>query len=441
MRFHGLHIVAIVLTVLLSAPQGRAAAPGPSQAPDTTLQPKTVPTITTAPVTYEGVQLADITTAPVTYEGVQVADITTAPVTYSGEKLGFKLSLIAKAAKIQPGTSASLTKPARRLPGVEAGLAITSPHSGQEVAGSVPLAVKITGWQGVPQVRLKWWWVPPAADGQWPSAPQGVMVVDAMNGKTELTIPRSAFPKSGRWRVEASVALSANQSVKADTTFILSGKTFQLGKAQAVQHKAKPMPLSAAKVKPAAGLSSKASLIPAGIPVILSPTENQHLASTGPLMIKARLTDAGADLVWEVAHQPFGSSRFAADRRQPTASPSTGASRTYSGRMVLEKPGHYRLRARVDAPGARWSQWRTIVVGTTPVAKPTVVKRTVKKTAGTPPASSAAASAAGGSQPSSSAGAGVRRPPAATPSASTPPAATGTGRVLTTPGRVLLKTE
>ena len=94
---------------------------------------------------------------------------------------------------------------------------------GQTVTGSVPLEVEITGWHGIPPVNLNWWWSPPSAAGQWPATPQGMTVVERLDGKTRITIPRSAFPKSGLWRLEASVRVSDHQRVADDVSFTLAG--------------------------------------------------------------------------------------------------------------------------------------------------------------------------------------------------------------------------
>jgi hypothetical protein len=48
-------------------------------------------------------------------------------------------------------------------------------------------------------------------------------VVNHLNGRTNIIIPRSAFPKSGLWRVKASVALSGKQHVSDDVSFTLTG--------------------------------------------------------------------------------------------------------------------------------------------------------------------------------------------------------------------------
>jgi hypothetical protein len=48
-------------------------------------------------------------------------------------------------------------------------------------------------------------------------------VVNHLDGKTRILIPASAFPKSGLWRVKASVRVSDHQQVIDDVSFTLSG--------------------------------------------------------------------------------------------------------------------------------------------------------------------------------------------------------------------------
>ena len=282
----------------------------------------------------------------------------------------------------------------------------------------------------VPVISFRGKKVMPTSDATVPpiTFSGSLQIEPAPDIKKQIQPAGSAKPALQLQGEKAGLAITSPQTGK-----MIPGKTIQPGKALAVKRKTQPMPLSAAKVKPAVGLSPQASLTPAGIPVIVSPTENQHLPATGPLMIRARLADAGADLVWEVEHQPFGSPRYAADRRQPTASPAAGASHTYSGRLALDAPGHYRLRARVDAPGARWSQWRTVVVGTAPVVKSVAAKPALKKTAVRPAAPAAGGASAGADSGQPAAGATVLRP-------ATPAAPAGPARVTTpTPGHRILQ--
>jgi hypothetical protein len=117
------------------------------------------------------------------------------------------------------------------------------------------------------------------------------------------------------------------------------------------------------------------------VPVIVAPTENQHMAPAGTLLLKARLPGEEADLVWEVEYKPFGTQRFTAGQQQPIASPSAGGGDMYSGKLKLDQPGEYRLRVKANAPGALWSLWRTVLVGKAPAAGPaqkTILKNTTE---------------------------------------------------------------
>jgi hypothetical protein len=108
------------------------------------------------------------------------------------------------------------------------------------------------------------------------------------------------------------------------------------------------------------------------VPEILAPTQNQHMASEGTLMLKARMPGEESKMVWAVEYKPFGTQRFSAGRQKPIASPSAGSGNTYSGNLKLDKPGEYRLRVRADAPGALWSPWRTVIVGKAMAVGPSI---------------------------------------------------------------------
>ena len=47
--------------------------------------------------------------------------------------------------------------------------------------------------------------------------------MERLDGKTRITIPRSAFPKAGLWRLEASVRVSDHQRVVDDVSFTVTG--------------------------------------------------------------------------------------------------------------------------------------------------------------------------------------------------------------------------
>lgn len=116
--------------------------------------------------------------------------------------------------------------------------------------------------------------------------------------------------------------------------------------------------------------TSKALKNVAAIPVILAPMENQRLVSADRLPLKVRLSNDNTDLIWEVQHKPFDAQRFTAQRQPPITGSPANRGDAYAGTLRLDRPGHYRLRARVDAPGTPWSPWRSFVVGTAPLARP-----------------------------------------------------------------------
>jgi hypothetical protein len=148
--------------------------------------------------------------------------------------------------------STSIAFVPKLIPGVQPGLKILSPKPGQTFTGSVPLEVEITGWQGIPRIDLEWWWRAPTPAGQWPETPQGMTVVNHLDGKTRILIPSSAFPKSGLWRVKASVRMSDHQQVIDDVSFTLSELLKPVGKTGAIQIAPKPLTPGAAAVAPAA---------------------------------------------------------------------------------------------------------------------------------------------------------------------------------------------
>ena len=216
------HLIFIALSLLLMTLPCQGGMPQPtgsSTMPD--LYPANLPDITVGPIVYLGPTLADIGMKLITYEGPDLADITVDPIQFSPPTLSVvKKPSLKKTASPSATTIALIPQP---LPGVKPSLKILSPLPGQTFSGSVPLEVAITGWQGIPPVKLAWWWSPATAPGQWPATPQGMTVVDRLDGKTRITIPRSAFPKAGLWRLEASVRVSDHQRVVDDVSFRVAG--------------------------------------------------------------------------------------------------------------------------------------------------------------------------------------------------------------------------
>ena len=244
-RRHGL--IFIALTFFLTVMPCQAGTPTPAGTmPD--LQPMTVADITVAPIAYQGPTLSDIGMKLITYAGPDLTDLTVETIHFSGKTLAIAQKPSAVTSDSQSAMPIPVVLAPKLIPGVQPGLKILSPKPGQTFTGSVPLEVEITGWQGVPRVDLDWWWSAPTPTGQWPATPQGMVVVDHLNGKTRIIIPPSAFPKSGLWRVKASVSVSANQQVIDDVCFTLSGILKQMGQPGAMQKTPKqtahgPMPV------------------------------------------------------------------------------------------------------------------------------------------------------------------------------------------------------
>jgi hypothetical protein len=215
-------LIYFALIFLLAGMPCLAGTPTPAGTmPD--LQPMAMADITVAPIAYQGPILSDIGMKLITYEGPELTDITVNPIQFSDKTLTIANKPTLKQANAPSAMSTSIALVPKPIPGVQPGLKILSPKPGQTFTGSVPLEVEITGWQGVPRVELDWWWSAPTPAGQWPATPQGMTVVDRLDGTTRIMIPRSAFPKSGLWRVQTTVKLSGNQKISDDVSFTLSG--------------------------------------------------------------------------------------------------------------------------------------------------------------------------------------------------------------------------
>jgi hypothetical protein len=171
----------------------------------------------------------------IAFEGPQLTDITVSPIQFSDKTLTIANKPTLKQANAPSPMSTPIALVPQPIPGVQPGLKILSPKPGQTFTGSVPLEVEITGWQGVPRVDLDWWWSAPTPAGQWPAPPQGMTVVDHLDGTTRITIPHSAFPQSGLWRLQTTVKLSDNQQIRDDVSFTLSGMLKPTGKTGAMK--------------------------------------------------------------------------------------------------------------------------------------------------------------------------------------------------------------
>jgi hypothetical protein len=218
------HLIFITLSLLLmTLPcQGEMPQPtGSGNMPD--LYPANLPDITVGPIVYLGPTLADIGMKLIAYEGPDLADITVDPIQYIHHTIALVQQPTIKPADASSAKPVAIVLVPQPIPGVQPSLRILSPKPGQTFSGNVPLEVEISGWQGVPPVNLAWWWSPPSAAGKWPATPQGMTVVEGLDGKTRITIPRSAFPESGLWRLEASVRVSDHQRVADDVSFTLAG--------------------------------------------------------------------------------------------------------------------------------------------------------------------------------------------------------------------------
>lgn len=247
MRHWRVGLIYIAMYLFLAAMPCSGGVPTPTGGkPDVQFHPSD---IVLPPVVYTCPVLDDIGMKLISYTGPDLSDITIAPIHFSGAT-GVNPSQAlsrgpAKAAK-------AMTMQATRIPGISPGVKILSPIQGQTVKGSVLLEVKITGWQGTPGVDLSWWWSPAAPDGQWPPTPKSMSVVSSLGGKTRIFIPASAFPKYGRWRVEAAVKISNSLRVSDDVSFILAGMISPPGKAVIKKQTPKQMLPGGTAAKPAA---------------------------------------------------------------------------------------------------------------------------------------------------------------------------------------------
>ena len=225
------------------------------------LQPMEMADITVDPIAYQGPSLSDIGMKLITYEGPEVSDITVETIHFSGKALSIAAKPSSSKTASPSAMSPAVVLVPRPIPGAQPGLKILSPKPGQTFTGSVTLEVEITGWQCVPRVDLDWWWSAPTPAGQWPATPQGMTIVNHLNGKTRIIIPSSAFPKSGLWRIKATVTVSDKQHVSDDVSFTLSGLLKQTSKAGATKMAPKQTAPGAMPVHPAT--TQKAPPLPA----------------------------------------------------------------------------------------------------------------------------------------------------------------------------------
>lgn len=217
-------LIWITLGIVLSAIPCLGGTPSPAGSgtmPD--LYPTNLPNITVGPIAYQGPILSDIGMKLIAYEGPHLVDITVEPIQYTHPTVSLVKQPSMKKVNSLSAKPGAMAPVPQLIPGVQPDLKILSPMPGQTVTGSVPLVVEISGWHGIPSVDLNWWWSPPSAAGKWPATPQGMTVVEHLDGKTHITIPRSAFPKSGLWRLEASVRVSDHQRVADEVSFTLAG--------------------------------------------------------------------------------------------------------------------------------------------------------------------------------------------------------------------------
>jgi hypothetical protein len=260
MRHRPYSLIFITLTFLLTVMPCRGGTPTPvGNTPD--LQSMTIADITVSPIAYQGPILSDIGMKFISYEGPDLKEITVQAIHFSGKALSIAAKPSSSKTASPSAMSPAVVLVPRPIPGVQHRLKILSPKPGQTFTGSVPLEVEITGWQGVPRVDLDWWWSAPTPAGQWPATPQGMTIVNHLNGKTRIIIPSSAFPKSGLWRIKATVTVSDKQHVSDDVSFTLSGLLKQTSKAGATKMAPKQTAPGAMPVHPAT--TQKAPPLPA----------------------------------------------------------------------------------------------------------------------------------------------------------------------------------
>ncbi len=109
---------------------------------------------------------------------------------------------------------------------------------------------------------------------------------------------------------------------------------------------------------------------PKAAPTIIRPQENEHFAKPGPVQISARVSAADAGLVWDVEYQAFNASSFVRQRQSSAGALAAGGGTVKMARLTFPAPGTYRFRAKEEGDQARWSPWRTIVVGSPPALAP-----------------------------------------------------------------------
>ncbi|MCB2168065.1 MAG: hypothetical protein KQI78_10405 [Deltaproteobacteria bacterium] len=253
-------LIYFALIFLLAGMPCLAGTPTPGGTmPD--LQPMKMADITVDPIAYQGPILSDIGMKLIANEGPQLTDITVNPIQFSDKTLTIANKPTLKHANTPSPMSTPIALVPKPIPGVQPGLKILSPKPGQTFTGSVPLEVEITGWQGVPRVDLDWWWSAPTPAGQWPATPKGMTVVNHLNGTTRIIIPRSAFPKSGLWRLQTTVKLSDNKQIRDDVSFTLSGMLKPKGKTGAMKLTPKQTAPGVMPTHPAA--IQKVQLLPA----------------------------------------------------------------------------------------------------------------------------------------------------------------------------------
>ncbi|MCB2214936.1 hypothetical protein [Desulfofustis glycolicus] len=298
-------------------------------------------------------------------------------------------------------------------------LKILSPQAGQEINGDVVVKLDLAnhGSTNMP-VELDWTWSPFSEPGSWPPIPKDMNIRPTMYND-ELVIPRSAFTEEGIWSLTATLNISKiyqdqeGLSISDRVSFKIKGSTpmtdqLHLPPTAAAHAKIKPtatLPTEKQQVKPfkttaqaapTTALKAPQSVepqtkvlqnrpiaaaisAPKAPPTIIRPQENQRFDKPGPVQISARVSAADAGLVWDVEYQAFNASSFVRQRQPSAGSLAAGGGTVKMARLTFPAPGTYRFRAKEEGDQARWSPWRTIVVGSPPALAPAA--RNIKLTA------------------------------------------------------------
>ncbi len=267
-------------------------------------------------------------------------------------------------------------------------LQIISPHSQQSVNSNLNFEVLVssnnTGQN--PTVELVWSHYEEIADNAenaWPAPPEELSVIPQVT-QYKTVIPYSAFPKKGRWRVFAYIKdpNTGGVMVNPDTNQPLEDtRDFYVGKPKQSKGfeitNSNPGLTNTTTIKPVPSLK----MIPLAI---ISPPEDQKFGENQPVPISFRSGNQGK-ILWDIEKKEFGKQQFSRQKKNLIRLSGVKSNTTISrATLKTSEPGYYRFRFRENAPKAKWSGWRTVIIGTPTVqikAKPAIKpisKQTIK---------------------------------------------------------------